>query len=590
MEIVKILIVTDRPSGGYTRPVTSPPTTGPFHLGEFVKVLEDTSWHGFSIEITKAHRGSSTSADISNFNFASHNLMQYDEILMFPIARDSGSSMNLASANEVQAISDFMDAGGGVFATGDHEDLGAGLCREIPRVRSMRRWYYSAGGPDGLPAAPSGSSADRHDTTRSGFDSTYQFSDQSDNIAQEITPTFFSTGTSSNRFFEFRYPHPLLCSPDGIVRHLPDHGHEGQCEVPSNLNLSVLGKDEYPKLPGSNTRLAPVVVAKAKVIGGHDLTRNDGSQFKVPVNAKDFGVIGAYDGHRIIRNNKRLGRIVVDATWHHFFNINLIGAQPGGVDGSGGDAVKEQGFYAPLNSGQADHYKMIKHYFRNIVYWLIPAKRTKLIFTSLVQEFVHSGFFEEEFHFDHRRFDSIPIQVYFQFAHIAAAYFKSVRGNCSVLTFTGEIWREHDPLRDILDKIGPVIDPWGPGPRPRPRPQPDPVPFGFNPSLGQDELTQLMLGATIASFVLAEQQVEAKKMTPKKLLAKRTEVFEKMLPQVAEHAFSEFANVIKLRQKEQAKYLKEIEGLASIAAYKNPKKRITEKTKPRAKAKTKSKG
>jgi hypothetical protein len=33
-----------------------------------------------------------------------------------------------------------MDAGGGVFVTGDHEDLGAALSSKIPRVSKMRRW------------------------------------------------------------------------------------------------------------------------------------------------------------------------------------------------------------------------------------------------------------------------------------------------------------------------------------------------------------------------------------------------------------------------------------------------------------------
>jgi hypothetical protein len=32
-----------------------------------------------------------------------------------------------------------------LFATGDHEDLGASLCAAIPRVRSMRRWLWQPG-------------------------------------------------------------------------------------------------------------------------------------------------------------------------------------------------------------------------------------------------------------------------------------------------------------------------------------------------------------------------------------------------------------------------------------------------------------
>lgn len=42
---------------------------------------------------------------------------------------------------EIKVIRDFMDAGGGIFATGDHEMIGKDLCGKIPRVRSMRSWH-----------------------------------------------------------------------------------------------------------------------------------------------------------------------------------------------------------------------------------------------------------------------------------------------------------------------------------------------------------------------------------------------------------------------------------------------------------------
>ncbi|MBI1682668.1 hypothetical protein [Caulobacter hibisci] len=136
MPTVNILIVTDASSGGYNR--TVPPTIGEqFHLGEFVHVLRNTDWDGFDIQITKAHRDNPAGAgtDVVNFDFSTHDLNQYDEIFLFPIVRDGGA--NNASPAEVAAIARFMDRGGGVFATGDHENLGASLCRGIPRVRSM---------------------------------------------------------------------------------------------------------------------------------------------------------------------------------------------------------------------------------------------------------------------------------------------------------------------------------------------------------------------------------------------------------------------------------------------------------------------
>lgn len=559
MHTVKILIVTDG-GGGYQRPTAIPPPGNTaFHLGEFVQVLQDTDWVGFNLQITKAHRRNpaGAGADVVDLRFDTHDLSQYDEILLFAIERDD-TVANRVTAAEVQAISNFMDAGGGVFATGDHEDLGAGLCREIPRVRNMRRWYYDTA-PAGFPVAPSGSSADRHDTTRQGFDALYQFSDQSDTIAQEITPRLYFGG--GNRYFLWRYPHPLLCSPHGVVRHLPDHPHEGQCEVPANLGLTVLGQDEYPLLPGSSTRLAPELVATGRVIGGHNLLDNSGGLVKPTVNEKTFGVIGAYDGHRIVRGGTRLGRVVVDSTWHHFFNVNLMGAQTAGIDGSGGDPVKERGFYAPLNPGQADHYRMIKHYFRNIVYWLIPAGRYRWIF-DIFDRFVASPFFYEEFRFPFRDHARIPIRVHFALAQLAEQYFASVHGACSVPLFVGVLWREILPLRPVWDKLQPLLDPWVPE-LPQPRPGPDPLPWAGSGPTPQD-LLHLLLGVTVATAVLTQRELEGSKT--KDLTAKRAELFEKLLPKVADHALGEFREALQAQKKEQGQYLEELDALMGGAA------------------------
>ena len=79
--------------------------------------------------------------------------------------------------------------------------------------------------------------ADSTDTTRPGADNIGQFEDQSDEIAQQITPALYGAGLTVRQGYPaFRYlPHPLLCSPDGVVNFLPDHMHEGTCEVPGNL-------------------------------------------------------------------------------------------------------------------------------------------------------------------------------------------------------------------------------------------------------------------------------------------------------------------------------------------------------------------
>ena len=67
--VVRVLLVTDDfggpgspPFGGYLRwqdqsaSAAIGTSSREFHLGEFVKVLEDTAWLGFNVELTKAHR------------------------------------------------------------------------------------------------------------------------------------------------------------------------------------------------------------------------------------------------------------------------------------------------------------------------------------------------------------------------------------------------------------------------------------------------------------------------------------------------------------------------------------------------------
>jgi hypothetical protein len=78
---------------------------------------------------------------------------------------------------------------------------------------------------------------------------------------------------------------------------------------------------------------------------------------KPPVVPRCFGAISAYDG-----DAANVGRIVCDATWHHFVNINLNGA------GSG-----RSGLYTAGNP--TAEYDKIKQYYRNTARWLAPKGR-----------------------------------------------------------------------------------------------------------------------------------------------------------------------------------------------------------------------
>ena len=81
----------------------------------------------------------------------------------------------------------------------------------------------------------------------------------SDAIPQTVAPRLYPSGPSFPYFIKRAHPHPLLCGPNGIIRVLPDHPHEGECIVPSNLAapFTVDGSafDVYPVLTGT-TRLA----------------------------------------------------------------------------------------------------------------------------------------------------------------------------------------------------------------------------------------------------------------------------------------------------------------------------------------------
>lgn len=333
---VKILIVTD---GFASFGVND------FGMRALLGILATPPNPWVRFEVTKAHRRFDPVAHISEFRFDAVDLSGYDQIWLFGVER-AGDEI---SETELRAIAQFMDGGGGVFAAGDHEDLGVAMCGRIPRVRNMRKWYWPNPGPNGEPVAPKVDGPDRHDTLSVGNDPGVQFDDQSDDIPQRITPRLYSSGPW-NPYFHRSYPHPLLCSPRGVIRVLPDHPHEGECYEPTDLSASFTfdgyTTTEYP------AGAAPEVIAWSTIHGGR--TSSDVKGF---LNPRRFGAIGAYDGHRV-----GIGRVSVDATWHHFFDVNLIGelGDP--------DPIKGVGF----NATPAGHavYEEIKVYFRNIGVWL----------------------------------------------------------------------------------------------------------------------------------------------------------------------------------------------------------------------------
>ena len=328
----RILVVTDG-SLGYG--------TNAFGLSEFIDIVRAA---GHTVHT--AHRSGGNGASIAGaFNFATAatavTVANYDQLWLF------GFSTAAISAAEQSRVAAFMRDGGGVFATGDHETLGAGMGANLPRVRAMRNWAT-------VPMV----NPNRHDTVVDpGGDGIKQFNDQADAIAQRIYPVFFSNGGAQNDPATWSV-HPVLQHPSGAVDALPDHAHESECFAPRPGPGVFAGIDEWPT-NSSGTRPAAVVVARS-ISAGRFIT----DTLKPPVDPRCFGAISAWDG-----DGTGHGRVVCDATWHHFVNINLNGAG-GGVDANG---TPRSGLY--VAGAPTPEYEKIKRYYLNTVRWLAPRNR-----------------------------------------------------------------------------------------------------------------------------------------------------------------------------------------------------------------------
>jgi hypothetical protein len=223
---------------------------------------------------------------------------RFDQLWLFGrSAGDKGQS--LLSQREIDGLDELMREGVlGIFATGDHDDVGARLCGNIPRVGGLRRWYRNS---DPMLSPPAQNGPERADTIWPGFIEGGDKYDESDSTPKTIWSSNFilTSGKPSSAT-----PHPLSFHPDfGRMSFLPDHMHEGACCIP------VMGSDdknvEY-EFPGMNCQL--VAWSVSWVSGG------------VP---KMHPVIACYD-------HPKISRVVTDSTFHHWTwgNIKSIEAAP----------------------------------------------------------------------------------------------------------------------------------------------------------------------------------------------------------------------------------------------------------------------
>jgi hypothetical protein len=316
-----------------------------FGLSEFIGILQAAGHR-----VDTAHRRGKPPVTVPGpFDFAtaspSVTTANYDQLWLFAFTTTA------LGGPEQAVIEEFMQSGGGVFATGDHATIGCGMGANIPRVRRMRDWRS-------VPFIAPG----RLDTVvNPDPDGIRQLDDQADATPQRIYPTFFLTARD-RRDPQSWTVHPLLRYPSGVVDVLPDHAHEGECLAPEPTPEVFLAHEEWPAATGKAARVAPELVA-VSMSGGRFVT-----DFRYPpVQPRSFGAISAYDGHRA-----GIGRVVCDSTWHHFVNLNVNGK------GATPDATNSgrTGLYV-AGKPSLDYLK-IRQYYLNTVHWLAPQQVRRL--------------------------------------------------------------------------------------------------------------------------------------------------------------------------------------------------------------------
>lgn len=363
---VRILIVAD---GGITLDNTNP---SGFGLGKVIDTLQNQTFYSNArFLITGALRNggtpginpAATSKQFKftgfSFNMAGFNINDYDQVWFFGFAPGNDGSSNdanidaaisaLKSPAEIKILSTWMNTQrGGVLAIGDHHYLGASLCHNIPRVRKMRKWTNA----DHVPPIKG---FNRKDTNqfKSLVGGEIPFDAQSDDVPQPIE--VLKKRVHDSIFKIKTYPHPILCGAGGVIDILPDHPHEGEVlgtrydtnsgGVPVNLAGNYpAGVPEFPNRTAGAGKPEPQIIALGHP---HNYVEHNKNIHDNPSHANDttpFGLISVYDGAEA-----GIGRIVTDSTWHHWFNINLVGLDTPAT--------------APL-------YSKIQNYYTNVAVWL----------------------------------------------------------------------------------------------------------------------------------------------------------------------------------------------------------------------------
>jgi hypothetical protein len=351
---IKILLYTDAPE------IITREHFGAFGLGRMIDHLNGHSpvFARFDVRYESRYINNSLVANNTLDALLSREAetgQQYDQIWFFGLHQinrvgrslqfGGGTPESELTTDESRALRICMDEHqGGVLVTGDHANkrppdaisensnelfpdearnepfigLGRALGRGIVRAGKLRVWE---GDPTSLP----GHTFNTHFIRRGiGMADTIL---EGDSFPQRISPTFFDdTGHPVDNGGQ---RHPLFFyRDDQAIEFLPDHVHEGAVVVPDLSDETIWERNPAGFKP------EPQVIATGS---------NADTGATLPL-------LVAYDGTAVNR-----GRIVVDSSWHHYFNDNLEGLL----------------FPASFNS-LADQ---VGQFYANLGVWLCPIKK-----------------------------------------------------------------------------------------------------------------------------------------------------------------------------------------------------------------------
>ena len=121
-----------------------------FSISHLISTLKSST--NPRIFLDTAHRDGSLDATIyGKFKFddpdVSSTLKKYDQIWLLAYngynkADPTNARLNKPlTPSELRVIAEYMEQGGGILASGDHESVGSFMCGEIPRVRTSKCGY-----------------------------------------------------------------------------------------------------------------------------------------------------------------------------------------------------------------------------------------------------------------------------------------------------------------------------------------------------------------------------------------------------------------------------------------------------------------